>query len=213
MNRPTCSYAHRMKTTRGHAPILEVLAAAGVQIYSPRSVRQDSAASANDWRQHVYVPQSSPSGNGGGRREKRRDCDDAELCGVVGTTPTSSPKHFASSAVAARQVSRRQVPNPEDADSEGDRDRERPRIATTTTTQQRQAALERARAHRAKKGPRTVRVANPDRKRTQSTEKYEVWRPSKEVVVGNETQNGYEREEDEAYMLTHEMLSYSFGNR
>jgi hypothetical protein len=43
-SRLTCTYAHRMQNTRGHAPILEVLAAAGVEPYkrslsaAPRSL-------------------------------------------------------------------------------------------------------------------------------------------------------------------------------
>jgi hypothetical protein len=191
----TCSYAHRMKTTRGHAPILEVVAAAGVQVYAPRSMHHDSVE-ADAWRQHVYSSDS--------KREKRRDCDNPEWCNA--DMPYEGGTKRSGSTTAGRAASRRQIREvTEDTDSEGGR--ERPR-------QQQQAALGRSPAQHVKKSPRTYRVANPDRvhpARTKSTEKYEMWRPSKTIT--DQTQDGFNREEDEAYMLTHEVLSYAFGNR
>ena len=196
--RLTCSYAHRMRNTRTHAPILEVVAAAGVQVYASRGVQRDSADSS-PWRQHVYATTTS-------RRQKRRECESTEYCDSDACC-SSSRKRSGSSA-ACRGASRRHLGDAaEEADSEGERDRQQQQ-------QQRKAVLARNRANGHRKSPR-IRVANPDRvhpPRSQSTEKYEMWRPSK-AAVAKQAQDEYDREDDDAYMLTHEVLSYSFGNR
>lgn len=186
-----------MKNTRSHAPILDVLAAAGVRIYVPPRPTHRNSSEDDSW----------PRGRAAETREKGRDrdCDDPEYCGEDEMGYDSGRKQRV--VAKTTSTSRRHV---RDVASELDTDSEREREQLEA---RRRVALARARAQQQhlKKAPRSYRVANPDRERphpgrAQSAEKHDAWRPSAKAPQLRD----FERD-DEAYMLTHEVLAYSFG--
>lgn len=179
----TCSYAHRMKNTRAHAPILDVVAAAGVQPYA--SAYRDDASST--WIQRRKSDRTA------------RDCATPEWCGA--DDDASAQRSATSTSWESDARRRRAREAAEDADTEEERARVR------------RQRVHRARAQNLKKAPRSYRVANPDRVRppagrTGSTDKYEMWRPAGAPQL---TEPAYGRDHEEAYMLTQEVLAYSFG--
>ncbi|KAJ3549003.1 hypothetical protein NM688_g5225 [Phlebia brevispora] len=95
-----------------------------------------------------------------------------------------------------------------DADTEDDRRRVDRRMHSRPQP--------RARSNNVRKGVRTYRVTNPDRKRprisrSSSYEKHDLWHPSASATI-NEF-GAKNQDYDAAYMLTHEVLSYTFGNK
>ncbi|GJE96261.1 AhpC/TSA antioxidant enzyme-domain-containing protein [Phanerochaete sordida] len=193
----TCAYAHRMKNTRSHAPILDVIAAAGVQMYAPRPPR--ASEDDDNWRGRREPERKSS-------RKPTRDCDDPEYCGTDEggyEAKRVDDRRKRSTANSRRHV--REVV--EELDSTED-EREREHLEA-----RRKAVIARARAKELKKGPRSYRVANPDRPhgapRGNSTDKYSdaPWRPSAQAP-----QIGALQHDEEGYMIMHEALSYSFGN-
>ena len=73
LSRLTCTYAHRMQTTKGHAPIQDVLKAAGVLATSTRH-RTPSSAEVRRAKPllSTAVPDWTTSLTGSGRKERRR---------------------------------------------------------------------------------------------------------------------------------------------
>ena len=60
-----------------------------------------------------------------------------------------------------------------------------------------------------KRRPRSYRVANPDRHHTPPksfSEKYDQWQPERQPTMKRDSDD-----QDEAYMLTHELVAHSFG--
>ena len=199
----TCSYAHRMKNTRAHAPILDVLAAAGVHGLTPPPTvhrREDSET----WRGRRSEERA------GSKREKR-SCDLPEFCNIENpydrpSRRSTSTRRSASTTRRSGEERRRHVRDVVTTDGETEEERERERASARRRTSD---TTTRSRPSNVKKAPRSYRVANPDRvrpPRSESTEKYEVWRPKN----APKTMSDYEA--DEAYMLTHEVLAYSFSN-
>ena len=193
-----------MRNTRAHAPITEVLDAAGVPTYTPR------ALSNNDedlWTRHP--PRSLERTQT--RRERRRQCKEPGWCDVE--TPYDAGSSEGGSWESREREREQQRDNrgrstvrdaAEDADTEEDR--------RVTLRRVNQAKL-RANGNNAKMGPRSYRIANPDSDRTRphrsnSDNKYDLWQPQAQRASTDRS-----TEQDDAYMLTQEVLAYSFGGK
>lgn len=105
----TCTYAHRMKNTRSHAPIAEVLAAADVPAYAPRAVR------SHDDEDHWMRRRQRSLERMQAKRDKRRTCPEPGWCGVddEGSQETASAGHSWESRGRSRDAD-------EEADTEED---------------------------------------------------------------------------------------------
>ena len=182
-----------MKNTRSHAPIAEVLAAAGVANHHSRTVTPHDEEDRWMRRRQMSVARMDD------KRDRRRDCAEPGWCGIDGSfEDDGQDSTSAGHSWETRGRSR-------DADEEADTEEE-----TRVTLRRREAKI-RARARELRKGPRSYRVANPDRTNTAPqnfSEKYEMWQPG-----GRQTKSASRNslEHDEAYMLTQEVLAYSFG--
>ncbi|KAF7797204.1 hypothetical protein EIP86_008396 [Pleurotus ostreatoroseus] len=206
-----CTYAHRMKTTRDHAPITTVLTAAGV----PRRPVNVQEMEDEQWPASRYASTSYSHKRTLTKADKRSDC--TEYC-EVGEVPYKSSYrgHRTNPRMDWEPTSPPADPRREDGDDMGadaDADTEDDR----NKVHRRQHAHTRTRQNNLKKGVRHYRIANPDQKRPAIShapssvyEKHEVWRsPTSAALDEFETRK---HDYDPAYALTHEVLSYAFGN-
>lgn len=205
-----CSYAHRMKTTRDHAPITTVLAAAGV----PRRPVNVQEMEDEQWPASRYASTSHKRTLT--KAQKPVDC--VEYCEVEEVPYDSSHHGYrANSRMGWDQASvPADVPRREDGEdmgAEADADTEEDRIKV----HRRQQMHSRTRQNNLKKGVRNYRVTNPDRKRSvisrapsSNYDKHELWRPPTSASL--DEFGTRKRDYDPAYTLTHEVLSYTFGN-
>lgn len=178
-----------MKNTRAHAPIEEVLDAAGVPSYIPRGIQSHDDEDRWMMRRDRSLERMQA------KRDKRR-CDEPDWCGDD-TTVEERSQETGGGTTSWESRGRGRSPYA-DADDEDAEVEARRRV--------REARI-RAKANNLKKAPRSYHVANPDRNHTPSSEKYAVWHPDRRPTVSSRKS----AEHDEAYMLTQEVLSYSFG--
>lgn len=179
-----------MKNTRGHAPIAEVLGAAGVPTFIPREARSHDDEERWMTRRDKSLERMQT------KREKRR-CTESEWCDVeVPYDERSQETHGGTSWESRGRRSH-------DADAEDTEEEER------ITRRIREAKI-RARANNQRKAPRSYRVVNPDKSHPpdEFRDKYEVWHPGRRPTISSNKSV----EHDEAYMLTQEVLAYTFGN-
>ena len=186
----TCSYAHRMKNARGHAPIAEVLDAAGVPTYIPRGTH------SHDDEERWMTRRQRSLERMQARRDKRR-CTEPGWCDVE--SPSEERSQETAGGTSWESRGRKGHEADEEADSE-----EEERI----TRRIREAKI-RARANNLKKMPRSYRVVNPDRGHPPDDfrEKYAIWHPNSQPTMSSSKSIDH----DEAYMLTQEVLEYTFG--
>ena len=180
-----------MKNTRSHAPIAEVLAAADVPSHHSR------VQASHDDEDHWMRRRQRSLERMQDRRDKRRECPEPGWCGIDGSfeedvQDTTSAGHSWETRGRSR-----------DADEEADTEED-----TRVVLRRREAKI-RARARDLKRGPRSYRVANPDRNHAPDenfSKKFELWQPDR-----RQTKTHAHKEHDEAYMLTQEVLAYSFN--
>ena len=196
-----------MRTTRAHAPILSVLAAAGVHHHTRYSrvlphvdATWSSAGTQRSTRSIDRAPTHTHSHHNH-RKESRQDCRE---CGTIVEEPYTNLVDLTVDATTGWEPRSPGRDAGEEADTEDDR------ITRSRRLQQRA----RTRPNNLKKGTRSYKVANPDRRRappharSASYEKHDLWSPPATAI----NDFGRKHENDAAYLLTHEVLSYSFGH-
>lgn len=205
--RMSCLYAHRMKYTSDHAPILGVLAASGLQIYAT-SHQEDSQSTLGIEDEDQWMRDRDKSlDRMNARRERRRRGDvrreesgwnEDDVVAPDGDSESGTASVSGSWELSPKRVSRSSDPSyrtTERTESES-------RLQRSTPT---------ARARRTNKTPRRFHVSNPDHGddyHPYSQGKEDVWRSGSTNALSREGTYG---RNDEAYMLTHDALAYSFG--
>ncbi|KAH8100952.1 AhpC/TSA antioxidant enzyme-domain-containing protein, partial [Cristinia sonorae] len=206
----TCLYAHRMKYTRNHAPILGVLAAAGMQIYPTSRDDDDSqttlgAEEDDQWAQDRERAARSKHG----KRTRRRDGSGWNEEDVV--APEYDSETGSASVSGSWELSpRRAVSDPSERIERSESDHVPSRTRGSNT------ASAAARGRRSRQTARRFHVSNPDHGEDYypyEGEKEELWRSgsSNALARGGGGGGGKYGRNDEAYMLTHDALAYSFG--
>lgn len=219
-NSLSCSFAHRMRTTRGHAPIQDVLDAAGVRQHAPQAhshyIHEEDYWPARSYNDMGTV--GSSRRDAGSTRDKRMDRDRERVCMECGPGASEPTYEYATTSqrfvdLNPKQDARVGVVGHRDEGEDADNETEEDRTRMTVRTQPRA----RTRSNNLKKGIRSYHVANPDRdrdrrrpppQRAESYEKHDLWSPPAAAL----DEYGRKHEHDPAYMLTHEVLSYSFGH-
>ena len=185
-----------MKYTRNHAPILSVLAASGLQIY-PTSHQDDSQTTlgVDDEDQWMRDRDKSLDRMQAKRERRRRGPRDAGWNEEDVVAPAYDSESGTASVSGSWELSPKR---PSTGPSE--------RMERAASEHLRSVGTTRARRSK----PKRFHVSNPDH----GDEEFNPYAPEKEWRSGSTNalaHAGRYARNEEAYMLTHDALAYSFG--